>query len=89
MPEGVEWNRPQGGFFLWVRLPEEIDAEAMLPEALERKVAYVAGKHFCVDGSGGSALRLSYSKETPERLRAGVIALAETIKNYSKNDSRL
>jgi len=82
MPEGVEWNRPRGGFFLWVRLPDSLDTEKMLEDAVARGVAYVPGKHFCVDGSGVNEMRLCYSKESPDRLAAGAALLAETIKDW-------
>jgi len=81
MPQGVEWNRPRGGFFLWMRLPERIDAEEMLGLAIERGVAYVSGRHFCVDGSGRNALRLTFSKESPERLQEGAKILANVIRD--------
>ena len=77
----MEWNRPRGGFFLWMRLPERIDTEEMLGRAIETGVAYVPGRHFCVDGSGRSALRLTFSKESPERLREGAKILANVIKD--------
>ncbi|HUX08384.1 MAG TPA: PLP-dependent aminotransferase family protein [Acidobacteriota bacterium] len=80
MPQSVEWNEPRGGFFLWVRMPDSIDAEEMLERAVKRGVAYVPGAHFCVDGSGRSEMRLCYSKESPERLREGAELLAQTIK---------
>lgn len=80
MPEGAEWNEPRGGFFMWMRLPEVINTEEMLQEALKRNVAYVPGKPFCVDGSGSNELRLTFSRETPERLEEGAQKLAETIK---------
>jgi 2-aminoadipate transaminase len=87
MPQGVEWNRPRGGFFLWMRLPAGLDADAMLQAAIARKVAYVPGRPFCVDGSGANELRLSFSKEPPERLRLGAQALAETIREHIRIDT--
>ena len=49
---GISWTEPEGGLFLWVRLPEGIDTEEMFPRAIERKVAYVVGSAFYVDGTG-------------------------------------
>ena len=80
MPTEANWNKPRGGFFLWMRLPDSVDTEKMLKKAIKRGVAYVPGVHFCVDGSGSDALRLCFSKEPPERLDAGAALLAETIK---------
>ena len=54
------WNTPRGGFFLWVTLPDGIDTRAMLRDAVEAQVIYVAGAPFFVDGSGANALRLAF-----------------------------
>lgn len=79
MPDDVLWNKPRGGFFLWAKVPNSIDAEEMLEDAIKRGVAYVPGVHFCVDGSGKNEMRLCYSKEPAERLREGAGLLADTI----------
>lgn len=71
-PSGWRWTRPVGGFFLWVELPGELDATELLPAAIEGGVAYVPGRPFCVDGSGGNALRLAFSKESPEKISEGI-----------------
>jgi 2-aminoadipate transaminase len=81
MPEAVSWNSPRGGFFLWLRVPDTIDSQEMLTDAVKSGVAYVPGESFCVDGSGKNAMRLCYSKESRERLQQGVALLAETIKS--------
>ncbi len=80
MPAGVEWTRPQGGLFLWVRLPQGVDTERMLPRALERKVAYVSGAPFCVEGSCANAMRLCFSIATLEQIEEGIRRLAEVVK---------
>ena len=77
---GVRWTTPKGGLFLWVTLPEHLDAEKLLPVAVEQGVAYVAGGPFFVDGSGANTLRLNYSKEDPDRLREGVRRLGRAIR---------
>lgn len=70
----------RGGFFLWARLPSEVNAEALLPRALAAAVTYVAGGAFFVDGSGGNTLRLCFSQPTHDRIREGVARLATAIK---------
>ena len=75
----LEWPDPRGGFFLWASLPAGLDAEAMIPSAVERGVVYVAGQAFFVDGSGASSMRLSFSSPSLERIREGVARLAATI----------
>ncbi len=80
MPEGVRWTRPEGGLFLWVTLPEGVDTERMFPKALERKVAYVIGAPFFVDGTGRNTMRLSFAIATPEEIEEGIRRLAEVVK---------
>jgi 2-aminoadipate transaminase len=57
-PVAVSWNRPRGGFFIFVHLPPALDAADLLRRAVERKVAFVTGQPFFVDGSGRNTLRL-------------------------------
>lgn len=80
MPEGVTWSTPGGGMFLWVRLPEQVDAKAIFPQAIENKVAYVIGKAFHCDGTGHNSLRLNYSFPSVEQIREGIRRLAMVIK---------
>ena len=75
-PKAATWTRPQGGFYVWVTLPPEIDTKAMMPKAIVAKVAYVPGTAFYADGFGSWSMRLSYCYPTPERIREGVKALA-------------
>ena len=76
----VTWPAPRGGFFLWVTLPAGIDADAMVPRAVDRGVIYVAGEAFFVDGQGSSLVRLSFSAPTHERIREGVRRFAATVR---------
>ena len=80
----VTWTKPQGGFFLWLTLPPEIDADAMIPRAVEHGVIYVAGEAFYVNGEGHNTLRLSFSAPTHERIDAGVARLALTLRRESE-----
>ncbi|MCI2425281.1 PLP-dependent aminotransferase family protein [Candidatus Acetothermia bacterium] len=77
--EGVSWTKPDGGLFLWIRLPEEVDTEEMLPRALERNVAYVNGSAFYCDGGGKNTMRLSFSAATEEEIKEGIKRLAEVV----------
>jgi 2-aminoadipate transaminase len=74
------WPKPKGGFFLWVTLPAEINAAAMIQRAIEQGVIYVTGDAFFVNGEGQNMLRLSFSAPTPERIEAGVQRLAATLR---------
>ncbi|HXW04891.1 MAG TPA: PLP-dependent aminotransferase family protein [Vicinamibacterales bacterium] len=77
----ASWPEPRGGFFLWATLPEGIDADAMIPRALQHGVIYVAGEAFFVNGAGANLIRLSFSAPTPERIEEGVARLATTIRS--------
>jgi DNA-binding transcriptional MocR family regulator len=79
LPEGCTWTVPDGGFYVWVTLPEGIDAKAMLPRAVTARVAYASGTGFYADGLGSRQLRLSYCYPTPERITEGVRRLAGVI----------
>jgi len=76
---GVRWTRPDGGFYVWLTLPEGLDAQAMLPRAVTNRVAYVPGTAFYADGSGRRCMRLSYCHPTPARIREGVRRLADVV----------
>jgi len=75
----ASWTVPDGGFYTWVRLPEGLDAQAMLPRAVTSRVAYVPGTAFYADGSGADHMRLSFCYPTPDRIREGVRRLAGVI----------
>lgn len=79
MPEGCRWTSPAGGFYVWLRMPEGIDAKAMLPRAISARVAYVPGTGFYADGSGAQFARLCYAFPEPDRIREGVRRLASVI----------
>ena len=74
------WNSPEGGFYTWVKLPEGLDAQAMLPRAVTNLVAYVSGTAFYADGQGRDHMRLSFCYPTPERIREGVQRLATVVR---------
>lgn len=80
MPEGVSWNRPAGGMFLWARLPAGLDAAALLPKAVERGVAYVPGAAFYAGAADARTLRLSFVTASPEQIERGIAALATVIR---------
>ncbi len=79
MPEGTTWTVPDGGFYVWLTLPEGLDAKAMLPRAVTSRVAYVPGTAFYADDFGSSCMRLSYCFPDPDRIREGVRRLAGVI----------
>jgi 2-aminoadipate transaminase len=80
MPEGVSWTKPEGGLFLWVKLPEYISADDMFEDAIKENVAYVIGSAFHVDGSGKNTMRLNFSYPTLYEIEEGIKRLATAIK---------
>ena len=79
MPAGTTWTVPEGGFYVWVTLPEGFDTAAMLPRAVTARVAYVPGNAFYADGFGTRQMRLSFCFPTPERIVEGVRRLADVL----------
>ncbi|MDO8210069.1 PLP-dependent aminotransferase family protein [Conexibacter sp. CPCC 206217] len=75
LPE-ARFVRPEGGYFLWVEMPEGFDADALFKAAAERGVAIVKGTDFLIEG-GENAFRLAYSGVSVEQIREGVTRLAE------------
>ncbi len=75
-PDGCTWSHPDGGLFLWVRVPVGLDTTRLLPDATARKVAYVPGEPFWVGPPVRHTLRLNFSNSTEERIAEGVHRLA-------------
>ena len=80
MPAGFTWTKPEGGMFLWVTGPAELDALELLQRCIAQKVAFVPGRDFFPGDAGKNFLRLNYSNSTPERIREGVKRLAALCK---------
>jgi 2-aminoadipate transaminase len=83
MPPGVEWSEPDGGFFVWVELPEGVDAEEMLPAAADEGVVYLPGHLFHPDDSGHNCLRISFSHVSLDEMERGVAALGRTVRSVA------
>ncbi len=77
---GVQWNSPDGGMFLWVRLPAGLDAIALLPKAVDKGVAFVPGSAFFAGEPDPRTLRLSFVTASEQQIRIGIKALAEAIR---------
>ncbi|MEV0639529.1 PLP-dependent aminotransferase family protein [Streptomyces sp. NPDC050619] len=77
LPAGSAWSRPEGGMFLWVRLPESYDTVALLPQVVRRDVAYVPGVPFYAGEPDRSTLRLCFVTQTPEEIGEGLRRLGD------------
>jgi DNA-binding transcriptional MocR family regulator len=73
------WTHPDGGFYVWLTLPEGVNAKAMLPRAVTERVAYVPGTAFFADGTGQRNVRLSYCYPDSQRIREGVRRFASVV----------
>lgn len=76
-PAGTTYTRPEGGLFIFVTLPEGIDAKVLLEQAVARQVAYVPGTHFFCDGGHDNTLRLNFSNSTILQIHQGMRVLKE------------
>jgi 2-aminoadipate transaminase len=79
-PEGVTWTVPDGGLFLWVTLPEGMDAQELLADAIAEKVAFVPGSAFYATGGGANTLRLNFSNAPPDKIEIGIERLGRAIR---------
>jgi len=79
-PEGVTWTKPNGGMFLWVTLPEGMDAQKLFNRAIEKKVAFVIGAAFFPHRDHKNTLRLNFTYPSIEDIQEGVKRLANAIK---------
>ena len=80
-PAEVKWTRPEGGMFLWVTLPNHMDAQDLLSKAIERNVAFVPGEPFYATSEAKSnTFRLSFVTVTEDRIREGIAILGQLIR---------
>jgi len=80
MPAGVSWTRPDGGMFIWMTLPERLDAAGLLEKSIETVgVAFVPGRAFHPDGTGANTLRLSFSCNDFQKIEEGISRLGRLI----------
>ena len=78
-PTSVTWTKPEGGMFIWVTLPKQIDAMKLLDQAIAAKVAFVPGAPFYANEAETNTLRLSFVTVPQERIREGVAVLGKLI----------
>ncbi len=81
MPKGVEWSKPEGGMFLWIKLPKHVDTKEIFMTAIEHNVAYIIGSPFHHHGGGKNTMRLSYSFPSIDQIHEGIKRLADMIKS--------
>jgi 2-aminoadipate transaminase len=77
----ARWTRPDGGYFLWLELPQAIDAGVVLARAAGRGVTFVVGSDF---GGGPSSARLAFSAVSPAEVHTGAVRLAEVVRSLPR-----
>lgn len=82
MPDGCSWTRPDGGLFLWARMPESVDTQELLVVAAAKKVAFVPGAPFWVNRDVRNTMRLNFSNASEEHLIEGINRLGGLVKDY-------
>ncbi len=80
LPPGRSFQAPRGGFFVWVALPNEVDAKSLLPRAEALGVSYLPGQVFYLDGRGQNALRLAFTLYSPDKLVEAAQRLGEALR---------
>jgi 2-aminoadipate transaminase len=80
MPAEVSWTTPEGGLFLFLTLPEEMDANQLFFKAVDSSVAFVTGNVFYCNGKGSNTMRLNFSFVNNENTIIGISRLARIIK---------
>ena len=80
MPKGVTWTTPEGGLFLFLTLPNKMDAKILFQKAIDNNVAFVLGTVFHCDGSGKDTMRINFSFMPKDKTTEGIKRLAKAIK---------
>ena len=75
----LSWTVPTGGFYVWLRLPDNMDSKSMLPRAVTELVAYTPGTAFYANGGGRNYIRLAFCYPTPDFIREGIRRLSTVI----------
>lgn len=83
MPSTVKFNRPEGGMFIWVELPKELNATELLAEAVQNKVAFVPGEPFFANSTMANCLRLAFVTVPEDKIEKGIKILAELVKKHA------
>lgn len=83
-PASVKYTKPEGGMFLWLELPEELDADAILNDAIEAGVAYVPGESFFANDGPKNTIRMNFTTVSDEQIKKGIEILGEVFKKHMK-----
>jgi 2-aminoadipate transaminase len=79
-PEETQFTRPDGGLFIWVELPGQVDGHQLLSRCIESNVAFVPGSSFFPNGGHANTMRLNYSNMKEELIEEGIFRIAKVLK---------
>lgn len=79
-PKEVTWTEPRGGFYIWLKLPQQLDLIRALKASVENGAIFVIGRTFDPEGKDNGHLRLAYSNTTEDKIERGIQIIAEALK---------
>jgi len=85
-PEEIKYTKPDGGMFIWLELPDEINVDELLDKAIEAGVAYVSGESFFANNGPKNTMRLNYTTMPEAQIVQGIKILSNVLKkelNYA------
>jgi len=85
----MRWERPQGGFYVWCRLPREVERSRLISAAAEAGVSFLPGWSCYVEDPGSSFIRLNFSFPREEQIEPGVARLMEAVARSSAGSHSL
>jgi 2-aminoadipate transaminase len=85
MPPQTQFTNPDGGMFIWVTLPEEIDTSELIRFAIGQKVIFVPGNTFYLNGEGNRSMRMNFTGTAPDEMEEGMKRLHRAIELYMKD----
>lgn len=83
-PESVKWSKPEGGLFVWVTLPEGVNAKDLLNICVKHKVIFISGAAFYPDGGGKNTFRMSFASMDEEIMVEGIRRIGAAMKEFMK-----
>ena len=84
---GVKWEKPRGGMFLWVTLPEHIDSEKLLAASVKEGVAFVPGKPFYAAEAQSNTMRLNYTLLDRDDTQMAISRLSAALEKYNQSQA--
>jgi len=85
----IKFTQPSGGLFIWITLPDHLDASVLLTKGLEEGIAFVPGSTFFQNGKGQNTIRLSFSNYHEEELTKGMLKLSKLLNNSLNKTKKL